>query len=445
MHSGAAAAASGSCLQATRPAARSRSASARAAAPGAAAGRCSCAARDRARRGDEAAGAAGREGRARGPRRGRPARRCPGSRNGVRGISSRSAGEVLGRGGADDGADVVQRRCRAPAAPRPSTMPRDALPHALAALGSARSSTSAAPGFEVRTRTKTPASRRARGLEQRLERVDAEQRVGGEGVGAEARDRRRTASASRRPAPARRRRRRRRCRRACRRRARAGRPRGRARRPRCERGPAGRAEALEARELRLDGDARGPRRVDQRAGSAPRPPRRRARRAARRRAPSAAACGHRRAGSGSSPRTIWDSRPATSAASRSAKCGRRGASAAPASRRAAASSGRQPLTAFLSPEPAVKRGTLDAAIWIGSPVRGLHALTRAALGDVELAEARRTSTSLAARQRLLDGVEHGVNGLAGFGLAAGRRGWRPGRRTLTSSRWYSSSMRFVVG
>jgi hypothetical protein len=31
---------------------------------------------------------------------------------------------------------------------------------------------------------------------------------------------------------------------------------------------------------------------------------------------------------------------------------------------------RQPLTAFLRPEPAVKRGTFDAAIWIGSPVRG---------------------------------------------------------------------------
>ena len=32
--------------------------------------------------------------------------------------------------------------------------------------------------------------------------------------------------------------------------------------------------------------------------------------------------------------------------------------------------GRQPLTAFFSPEPAVKRGTLEALIWIGSPVRG---------------------------------------------------------------------------
>jgi hypothetical protein len=28
------------------------------------------------------------------------------------------------------------------------------------------------------------------------------------------------------------------------------------------------------------------------------------------------------------------------------------------------------LTAFLRPEPAVKRGTFDALIWIGSPVRG---------------------------------------------------------------------------
>jgi hypothetical protein len=29
-----------------------------------------------------------------------------------------------------------------------------------------------------------------------------------------------------------------------------------------------------------------------------------------------------------------------------------------------------PLTAFFRPDPAVKRGTLDAAIWIGCPVRG---------------------------------------------------------------------------
>ena len=33
--------------------------------------------------------------------------------------------------------------------------------------------------------------------------------------------------------------------------------------------------------------------------------------------------------------------------------------------------GAQPFSAFFSPDPAVKRGTLEALIWIFSPVEGL--------------------------------------------------------------------------
>jgi hypothetical protein len=46
----------------------------------------------------------------------------------------------------------------------------------------------------------------------------------------------------------------------------------------------------------------------------------------------------------------------------------------------------------------------------------MHALTRSTLGNMKLAEPGERHVA-AARQRLLDGVEHGVNGLAGFGLA----------------------------
>ena len=60
-----------------------------------------------------------------------PCAPTPGSRNGARGISSRSAGEVLGRGGADDGADVAQPAGR-PGAPSPRRA-RDALPDRAAA------------------------------------------------------------------------------------------------------------------------------------------------------------------------------------------------------------------------------------------------------------------------------------------------------------------------
>jgi hypothetical protein len=46
----------------------------------------------------------------------------------------------------------------------------------------------------------------------------------------------------------------------------------------------------------------------------------------------------------------------------------------------------------------------------------MHALTRTALGDMELAEPGERHVA-ASRQRLLDGVENGVDCLAGLGLA----------------------------
>ena len=113
---------------------------------------------------------------------------------------------------------------------------------------------SAAPGFEVRTSANTPAPAAAAACDQRLERIAAEQRVDGRGVGAEPGD----------LAPRRRRR--------AEQRLRVGggadrdvaalavgdhqQPGARAAAETCcERRPAGRAEALEAGELRLDRDA----------------------------------------------------------------------------------------------------------------------------------------------------------------------------------------------
>ena len=182
----------------------------------------------------------------------------PGSRNGVRGISSRSAREVLGRGGADHGADVVQAARRGPARRGRRRAARRA-PTALAALGR-RSSTSAAPGFDVRTSTNTPAPA-ARGTR------GAASRRPSSGLAVKA--------SAPRPGTV-----------AERRRRRAGQRlgvggggdvdvaalgvgeheqalrRGRARRRARSAAPAVGAEALEAGELRLDRDAGGAGRVD---------------------------------------------------------------------------------------------------------------------------------------------------------------------------------------
>ena len=118
--------------------------------------------------------------------------------------------------------------------------------------------------------------------------------------------------------------------------------RARVRAGRLEREPAGGAEALEAGELRLDRDAGRAGGVDQRAavdehgGGGLRGGGRRARgvggvggaderdgEALALHAGVLARSGHRRAGSGSIPRTICDSRAATAAARRSPNAGRR--------------------------------------------------------------------------------------------------------------------------
>ena len=164
-----------------------------------------------------------------------------------------------------------------------------------------------------------PGAGGAGGLEQRLERVDAEVRVGGECVA----PRPATGPNGRRRAAderlARRRRPRRRCRRACRRPGRAGPRRGRARRPRPAR-PIRRAQALEARELGLRRAARGTGRVDQRAAVGDAPPGPRARRAARRRARLAAHAARGAPGPGRAP-----GRPGTRARRRSPRAGPRNA------------------------------------------------------------------------------------------------------------------------
>ena len=204
-------------------AARSRSASARAASAGRAAAAL-VRGDDGARRGDEAAGAPRREG-------GREVLHAAAlgadareQEDGAR-HELAQARDVLGRGRADDRADVRQRVAR----PAPSSSTRRATrSHTGSPSRVGRSWTSAAPGFDVRTRTKTPARASRAALGQDAERVAPHVRVRREGVGAQALRRARTASASRRRAPARRRRRRRRCRRAWRRRGRAGRRRGHA-------------------------------------------------------------------------------------------------------------------------------------------------------------------------------------------------------------------------
>ena len=93
--------------------------------------------------------------------------------------------EELGRGGAGDGADVARARSRrTPGAPSSAT---------IAARRSCSGSPgrAAGPGRRPRrgsrcARAEAAGARGARGLDQRLERVAAEQRVGREGVRAEA-------------------------------------------------------------------------------------------------------------------------------------------------------------------------------------------------------------------------------------------------------------------
>ena len=200
-----------------------------------------------------------------------PCAPTPGSRKIARGISSRRRPSSAGRGGAGDRAHArepaVRQACRAELVDQPREplvqRRRRRRPGAPRRRGSRC----------ARARSRPAPLPRGR-LHERLERVAAEQRVGGEGVGAQAGHGAERARRSRPRAPARRRR------------AVTGtsprlpsaitsspaRARGRGRL--LERPPAGGAEPLEAGELELDGHARRPGGLDGGARSGARPRRR---------------------------------------------------------------------------------------------------------------------------------------------------------------------------
>ena len=223
--------------------------------------------------------------------------------------------EQPGLGRAGHRANATRGRCR-PRGPRRAR--RRAPPGARGAAGRRSSWISAAPGFDVRTSTKHAAPAVGRRVDERLERVAAEQRIGRERVGAEPRhvperpgvsptsawayaargDRHVAALAvgDHQQAVA----------------ARGG-------RRRLERPPARRPQALEAGELELDRHARRPGRLDRRA-AVPRDRVRGGRGGIAVPGPGLDRAGHSAAGSGSSPRTTRLRRPSTSAASRSPKC-----------------------------------------------------------------------------------------------------------------------------
>ena len=160
-------------------------------------------------------------------------------------------------------------------------------------------------------------------------------------------------------------------------------------------------------------------------------PCRRARwRGARALAGGLAGSGHRRAGSGSIPRTICDSRAATAAASRSPNG--RGAGASPDQPAPGIGGAAGYLTAFLRPEPAVKRGTRLAAIVIVSPVRGLRPSRAPRSATWNLPKPVKL-TSSPPLSDVLDRADDRVDGVVGVLLGQTARLTRPCRRIPTSS------------
>ncbi len=155
-------------------------------------------------RGAQTLGGGGRVGvggdrrarRGRGPRRARRRRRRRAARAGRPGRRRRESGRSSAASARAGGrcARARWRRPRRPSrsGPRVAGEPLGEAVDSAASRscsgrsGAGRSWTSAAPGLLVRTSAKTPAPAAAAASTQRLERVDAEQRVGGEGVGAEA-------------------------------------------------------------------------------------------------------------------------------------------------------------------------------------------------------------------------------------------------------------------
>ena len=157
---------------------------------------------DRARGGDEPAGLAGSERRARCAPTSPPWAPMPGSRNGVARHQLAQAREVLGLGGAGDGADVLERA--GPALAELVDERARAAPTAARRWPARASSRSAAPGLEVRTSTNAPAACSRAAATSGSSASRPEQRVGGEGVGTEAVDGAERATACCRPAPGRR-------------------------------------------------------------------------------------------------------------------------------------------------------------------------------------------------------------------------------------------------
>ena len=129
----------------------------------------------------------------------------PGSRKTERGISVAQAGDVLGLGRADHRAEAAEAAVAEQASGELLDQPRKPLVQRRLRRGQVHQV--GGTGVAGADEDEHPRTRLLAGGDQRLERVAAEQRVGGEGIGAEALDVAPGGRRSSRPAPARRRRR----------------------------------------------------------------------------------------------------------------------------------------------------------------------------------------------------------------------------------------------